>query len=126
MRKLVMLFLSGVFVVLPTVAFADFSVDNSGLSETTKAGYGSSIDISTVSLPTFIGTYVIQPVLGITGTLLFALMTYAGFLWTTAQGDPKRVQKAKDILTQCIVGTVILVCAYALSTFVISSLTPAI
>jgi hypothetical protein len=113
------LLIAGCFLLLPVSAFAQLGSADTGLQETTKSGYG----VTTIgTLPAFIGAYIVKPILGITGTLLFALMTYAGFLWITAQGDGKKVQKAKDILVECIVGTVILVGAYALSNFVITQL----
>jgi Type IV secretion system pilin len=121
MQKLLQKFL--ILIVcfaLPASAFAQLGASDTGLSDTVEEGYGVSESI--LSLPDFIGLYVIRPILGLTGTLIFALMTYAGFLWTTAQGDPKKVQKAKDILSECIVGTVILVGAYALANFVITQL----
>lgn len=105
--------------LLPFVASAQLGASDTGLGVTAQNGYGLSSSTITMTLPQFIGTYVISPVLGLTGTILFALMTYAGFLWVTAQGEEKKIKKAKDILTECIVGTVILVGAYALANFVI-------
>ncbi len=115
------LLITGCFLLLPASAFAQLSSSDTGLSATVEAGYQTGGE-SIMSLPEFVGTYVIKPILGLTGTLLFALMTYAGFLWVTAQGDGKKVQKAKDILVECVVGTVILVGAYALSNFIITQL----
>lgn len=115
------LLLVGCFLLLPAGAFAQLSSSDTGLSTTVEAGYQTG-GASIMSLPEFVGAYIIKPILGLTGTILFALMTYAGFLWITAQGDGKRVQKAKDILNECIAGTVILVGAYALSNFVITQL----
>jgi hypothetical protein len=37
----------------------------------------------------------------------------------TAQGDPKQVQKAKDIIVQAVVGVIIVAASYSFSTFVI-------
>lgn len=119
------LLIVGCFLLLPASAFAQLSSADTGLGTTAQAGYGLSSPVIGMTLPVFIGTYVIQPILGITGTLLFVLMTYAGFLWLTAQGEPKKVQKAKDILAQCVVGTVIMVGAYALSNFVITQFSAA-
>lgn len=109
-------------LLLPTAAFAQLDGIDTGLGATAKEGYGLASEEINISLPIFIGAYIVKPILGLTGTLLFALMTYAGFLWVTAQGDTKKVQKAKDILSECIVGTVILVGAYALSNFVVDQL----
>lgn len=111
----------GFFLLLPVSALAQLGSADTGLLATTEEGYQTS-GASIISLPQFVGQYIIKPILALTGTILFALMTYAGFLWMTAQGDGKKVQKAKDILTECIVGTVILVGAYALSNFVITQL----
>ena len=69
---------------------------------------------------------IINWVLGLLGIIFLVLMVYAGFLWMTAQGDPKQVDKAKSLLTQSVVGLVILLAAYAISTFVIESLQDAV
>lgn len=114
----VMLAASLLFV--PVATFAQLGSSDTGIADTVKQGYGITGDI--VSLPEFVGSYIVKPILGLTGTLLFVLMTYAGFLWITARGEAKQVTKAKDILTQCIVGSVILVGAYALANFVLTSL----
>ncbi len=106
--------------LLPTATFAQLGSSDTGLATTVQEGYGVSTQIA--SLPDFVGSYIIAPILGLTGTILFALMTYAGFLWTTARGDDKQVKKAKDIITECVIGTVILVGAYALANFVIDQL----
>lgn len=123
MRKLAMLLVIGAFCALPVVGFA-FSAADTGLGETASSATLSSSTSATyeASLPEFIGRYVIQPILGITATLIFALMAYAGFLWMTAQGDDKKVIKAKAILTQAVVGAIILVGSYAMANFVISSI----
>lgn len=121
-KKLLVL---GLFLALPLSAFAQLSSSDTGIETTVQYGYQTDGGVI-MSLPEFAGKYVIAPILGITGTLLFVLMTYAGFLWITAQGEAKKVQKAKDILSQCIVGTVILVGAYAISSFVITQLTPSV
>jgi cytochrome bd-type quinol oxidase subunit 2 len=104
----------------PMTASAQLSSADTGLTTTVKKGYGVSESI--ISLPEFVGSYIVAPILGLTGTIIFVLMTYAGFLWVTAQGDEKKVKKAKDILNECIVGAVILVGAYALANFVVTSL----
>lgn len=121
MKKILSKLLIVVFALfLPVVAGAQLSSSDTGLTDTVKQGYGRTESI--ISLPEFVGTYIVKPILGITGTILFVLMTYAGFLWLTAQGDDKKIKKAKDILTECVVGVVILVGAYALANFVITAL----
>jgi hypothetical protein len=54
------------------------------------------------------------------------LTLYAGWLWMTAAGDSKQTQKAKDILITAVVGLVILLSAYAISSFVIDNVQTAV
>ncbi len=88
------------------------------LESTGQAGYG-------VSQPKSVGATVgsiINTFLGILGILAVALIVYAGFLWMTARGNEKQVEKARDILTQAIIGLVIILTAYAIAKFVVGSL----
>jgi len=50
------------------------------------------------------------------------LLIYAGFLWMTAQGDDKLVTKAKDIIRQAVIGLIVIIAAFSISNFVLSSL----
>lgn len=100
---------------------AGFSVGNSGLETTAGAGFGTNIT-NNKSLPGFVGTYVIAPILGLIGTIIFILFVYAGILWATAQGDEKKVSKAKEIIKNAVMGTVVIILAYVLSATVIGAL----
>jgi len=65
---------------------------------------------------------LINVLLGILGIIFLILVIYAGFLWMTAGGDEKRVATAKQILITSVIGLIILLSAYAISTFVIEQL----
>lgn len=82
----------------------------------TQAGIGTQ-----QTLPGMAGS-IINVVLGFLGILLLFYMLYAGFLWMTAGGDPKKVEKAQSIITQAIIGLLIIVMAFAISNFVLGSL----
>jgi len=60
--------------------------------------------------------------LGFLGIVFLVLMLYAGFLWMTAGGEDEKVKKAKNIIFQAIIGLIVVVAAYAISTFIMSSL----
>lgn len=60
--------------------------------------------------------------LGFVGLIFFVLVLYAGFLYMTAAGDDDKVGKAKTLITQAIIGLVIVVASYAIATFVTSAL----
>ena len=65
---------------------------------------------------------VIKIVLGFLGTIAVVLIIVAGFQWMTAAGNEDKVGKAKKIMTAAVIGLVIVLMAYALSTFVINAI----
>lgn len=87
---------------------------NLGATELGTAGEGAGIATTSAgaSLTGLVGL-VVQAVLNLLGAILFVLFVYAGFLWTTAQGDEKQVQKAKDIMGNAVIGLVITILAYS-------------
>jgi heme/copper-type cytochrome/quinol oxidase subunit 2 len=72
-------------------------------------------------LTTIIGN-IINVALGFLGILLLVYLIYAGFLWMTAGGAEDKVKEAKKIIINCIIGMIIVVAAYAISSFVLTSL----
>lgn len=82
------------------------------------AGFGNQ------PLEQTIGT-LINVFLGLLGIIFLVLIIYAGFLWMTAAGDDGKVKTARSIMTTSVVGLVILLSAYAISSFVIEQLTTA-
>lgn len=68
-----------------------------------------------------VGT-VIKGVLGLVGTIFFALTIYAGILWMTASGNEEKVTKATDIIKAAVIGLFITMAAYAITTFVASKI----
>ncbi len=106
------------FLLAPILVRAQLNSDASGLTSTGNAAYNIT-DVQSVG--SFIGEFIIQPVLGITGLLFLLLTIYAGFLWMTAGGDPSRVKKAKDILLAAVIGTAIMALAYVITNAVINA-----
>lgn len=62
---------------------------------------------------------IITVVFSLLGLVFLFLTLYAGYLWMTAMGDSKKVQKAKDILTQSVIGLIIMVLSYGISYYVV-------
>ena len=103
---------------LPALAAAD----NSFLGQIGKgAGYADTETVEGDRLPAMIGG-IIKALLGFLGIIFLVLMVYAGYLWMTARGDSKSVDKAKDIIKQAIIGIVITMLAYAITGFVIGAI----
>jgi uncharacterized membrane protein len=128
MRKLFAILGIIAALVIPRVIFAEEDTSNwttaTGLQATGDASFGPGYTTGeNASIAYFIGNYIIKPVFGIVGTIFFALTVYAGVLWMTAAGDPKKVDKAKDILVSSVIGTVIVISAYVITNAVFSGLT---
>ncbi len=65
---------------------------------------------------------IIRAFFGFLGTIALLLILYAGFIWMTAAGEPEKVDRAKKILTSAVIGLVIMLSAFAITSFVISRL----
>lgn len=78
--------------------------------------------VKTTSLPVLVGS-IINVILGVLGIVLLFYVLYAGFLWMTAGGDTKKVEEAKTMLRNAIIGLVLIMASVAISNFVIQQLT---
>ncbi|MFA5129208.1 MAG: hypothetical protein WC445_04645 [Patescibacteria group bacterium] len=88
-----------------------------------KAAYGEAqAQYAEEQGPLIIAGKIINIALGAIGTIVVILFIFSGFLWMTAAGNEEKITKAKRILTNAIIGTVIVVMAYAISYFVINQL----
>lgn len=85
----------------------------------TQATYGTA-----KSLPQIVGQ-IIQIFLGLIGIITLVLMVYGGYLWMTAQGEEKQVDKAKDTIKNATIGLIIILAAYAITSYVVDALTVA-
>jgi len=57
----------------------------------------------------------IKVILGVLGTIFIAMMFIAGNEWMQAAGNEEKIKKAKERIQSLIIGLVIIVLAYALS-----------
>jgi len=88
-----------------------------------KAAYGEAqAQYAEEQGPLVIAGKIINIALGAIGTIVVILFIVSGFIWMTAAGNEEKITKAKRILTNAIIGTIIVVMAYAISYFVINQL----
>ncbi len=97
---------------VPAFAYAQISNDATD-------SVASSAGFSSMSVYEILGT-LINVFLGLLGVVFLLLVLYAGFLWMTAGGDDKQVDKAKKMLINATVGLVITLSAYAITTFIVN------
>jgi len=68
--------------------------------------------------------HTIKTLLGVLGVIFMVLIVWAGLQWMTAGGNEERIKKAKSLITNAVIGLIIVMAAYALTYFVISQLWP--
>lgn len=83
-----------------------------------EAGFGTKTIYETVGS-------IIRVALGVVGLIAILLVIFGGFKWMTSGGSEEKVDEAKKILYSGIIGLVIILSAYALSSFVLKTLTTA-
>jgi len=104
------------YIVSASPAFNNLQQVGSGGD---SAPYQASSDINSLA---GIVSIVIQAFLGLLGVLFLTYLLYAGYHWMTAQGDEKKVDKAKDTITRAVIGIIITIGAYAISYYVLEKL----
>jgi Zn-dependent protease with chaperone function len=65
---------------------------------------------------------VINVALGLLGVVAVVIILIGGFMWMTAGGNEEKVGKAKKLLMAGVIGLAIILSAYAIARFVVSSL----
>jgi hypothetical protein len=105
-------------MALPDLAHAQSAATSisTGLDAAAEGNFDSGI-----SAPEFIGR-AIQVLLSATGLIFLVITIYAGILYMTAAGEEKKVTDAKSMLKNALVGLIIIVAAYALTSYVIAAL----
>jgi hypothetical protein len=101
-------------VLFAGVAWAQ-STDQFGLSYGTYTGLVSTD-------PRILIANIIRIALGVLGIVAIILVLYAGFLWMSAAGDVKKVDQAKRLLTEAVIGLIIIVSAFAIVSYIFSQL----
>ncbi len=66
-------------------------------------------------------TNIVNQVLTLAAIIAVAFIVYAGFLYITAQGDTKQIDKAKTALFGAVIGLVVIGLAYSIVAFVIGA-----
>ena len=108
---------------------AESKAKNYGLDVTAKEGMGiEKTTIDSSNLSTIIGK-VVGAVLAFLGVAFFVLIIYGGYMWMFSMGNEQTATKAKDIIIAAVIGLVIVLAAYAITsyigTFVVPSATTA-
>lgn len=103
--------LSTAALTLPMVAMAQ-SIDIGTLA---SSGLGTQGLTETVA-------GIIQVIIGFLGVVAIIIILLGGLKWMTSAGNEEKVGEAKKLLTAGVIGLIIILAAYAITTFVIEAL----
>ena len=120
MKKILLIFILCTSLTFGSSAFAQLKkgdIETNSKKITEAAGYEG---VTGMSLPVTI-SLVIKIFLGTLGIILLVIIIAAGFSWFTAGGDTAKVKKAKDNMTNAIIGLLIVLSAYSITYFVFKS-----
>ena len=73
------------------------------------------------TIATFVGQLV-GTLLSFLGIVFMLLILIGGFQWMTSQGAPAKVTAAQKLITNSIIGLLIVISAYAITTFIADSI----
>lgn len=114
----ILLVLCGIFVFSCDVqAIADGTNNKFGLE--TVAG-SSNLNIYGTDVPKILGG-VVGTALSLVSVVFFLLLIYGGVVWMTARGDESKTQKGMDIIIAAIVGVIMILSAYLITSFILGA-----
>ncbi len=99
-----------------------WATESHGLDETANKAFDGNIPNEGEN-PASIAGNVVGAGLQFIGGLFFILIIYGGLLWMTARGNEQQVEKAKNLIITAVIGLVIVLSAYAITSFIGTSLT---
>ncbi len=103
------------YILAPVVMAVD-----TGLEATKQAA--ALPDVGGNNIPGIIGK-IIGAVLAFVGIIFFVLIIYGGFTWMFSRGNEQDVEKAKNLITSAVIGLIIVLAAYAITSYLGNILT---
>jgi hypothetical protein len=114
--------LTSVYLLAPVAAMAQ--IGDTGITAGDPGQSMSALSGGETELPVLVGN-IINIFIGILGIIFVILTVYAGFLYLTAGGESDKVEDAKAMLRNGVIGLILILAAFAISNFVVSALTEA-
>ncbi len=124
MKRFISFLVLGMALLLPLVSttpvkaqgFDGFGSFTGDIAE--EGGLGSA------DLETVVGSGI-RIFLSILGIIFLIMIIYAGFLWMTSGGSDEKAGQAQKLMQNAVIGLVIILAAYAITTFVTEAITEA-
>ena len=110
LKRLLFLAIFLTVLIVPYLVFAA----NGALDNMQNVGNSAGFKPATETSVSEIAGTIVNSVLGFLGIIFLGLILYAGFLWMTAQGESDKVEQAKKIIKNCIIGLILIICAWGI------------
>jgi len=111
-----------VFGLIALAFVANFALAQDLGLEIVENNIGDNLGVAGTDLRVLIAR-IVQIALSFLGIIALILNLYAGFLWMTSGGDEDKIDRAKKILRNAIIGLVIILSSWAITTYIISRFT---
>ncbi|MEA3463824.1 MAG: IPT/TIG domain-containing protein [Patescibacteria group bacterium] len=108
-------------IIVFIAVIAIFTAAHFALALDVGLEYGEATGLGTAD-PRVIAANIIRVALGFLGIIAVCLIMYAGWLWMTAEGNEKKIDKAKKVLLSAVIGLIIVLSAFAIASFVLNKL----
>ncbi len=105
-------------VVTPMVASAQEGLNMTENLSDVAENIGYQEDVTLVDT---IGN-IIKIVIGLIGLIALVIFIAGGFMWMTAGGNEEQIEKSKKLMKNAVIGIIIVVVAYAATSFIIDQL----
>ena len=123
MKKTIIAFLFASFLLVPAFAFAlpaQAEVEIWGNKDAIQAELG--YEDSAESDPRIIAASIIKVLMTFLGIIAVALIIWGGFKWMTAGGNEEQVGEARKIIMTAVIGLIIILGAWALADWALSTI----
>lgn len=111
-------------VVLMTLFLATvflFGFINTALALDVGLDFLTATGLGTTDIRIIIGR-IIQIALGLLAIIALIIILYGGFIWMTSGGQPEKIERAKRILVNAVIGLIIILLSLSIVTFIINSI----
>lgn len=110
-------------ISVATPVFAAEEVQKSAMEQINAAAGKAEIDTNAIPAQMVIINAIIIA-LGFVGIIFVGLIVYGGFLLFTAHGEEEKVKKGTDIIKAAVIGFLVVMLSYAITTFVGNRVNP--
>lgn len=86
---------------------------------------GDNIGLAGTSMPQIVGN-IVKVILGLFGIVATVIIVTGGIKWMLSQGDTQKIDAAKKIMIAGVIGMVLVVSGYAITSFLVKSLMTAV